>query len=287
VATTDDSDSDSDKVGEKLRSYNDSTALRVKELYAKMRQRQSVEHVQRMRAKYVGPDQLGSVHMSVWDALDLLSRFVDVSDPDITLPNHIHAFQTAEGLRAMKMPDWLQLTGLIHDLGKMIYLRGCDEDGTSMAEQWSIVGDTWIVGCAMPSELIFPELNAANPDLQHVERCTELGIYEEGCGLDAVMCSFGHDEYLYEVLRQTAGVKLPKEALFVIRYHSLYPWHDAGCYTRLENDYDRQCLGWVKLFNQHDLYTKRDVKYSDSELAELREYYSTLVNKYLPAELHF
>lgn len=315
ITTTDDSDSDSGAESDKttetvatvvaesevavvpepetavaevaLRTYDSSTAARVKELYAKMRQRQSVEHVRRLRAKYVGPGRLGSVRMSMWDALDLLSRFVDVSDPDLTLPNHIHAFQTAEGLRAMKMPDWLQLTGLLHDLGKMIYLRGCDEDGTSMNEQWSIVGDTWIVGCAMPDAMILPELNAANPDAAHPERCTELGIYAEGCGLDAAMCAFGHDEYMYEVLRQTEGVTLPREALYVIRYHSLYPWHDAGCYTRLESETDRSMKGWVKLFNQHDLYTKKDVHYSVEELAELREYYTTLADKYLPAELWF
>ena len=37
----------------------------------------------------------------------------------------VHTFaayhpQCAEGLRAAGMPDWLQLTGLIHDLGKMV-----------------------------------------------------------------------------------------------------------------------------------------------------------------------
>ena len=280
-------DAEKDAEPASLRTYDDSTAACVKELYATMRREQSVEHVQRMRAKYVGPGQLGSVRMSVWDALDLLSTFVDVSDPDMTLPNHIHAFQTAEGLRAMNMPDWLQLTGLIHDLGKMIYLRGSDEDGTSVNAQWSIVGDTWLVGCAMPDALVFPELNAANPDARHPERCTELGIYSEGCGLDNAMCAFGHDEYMYEVLRQSEGVKLPKEALYVIRYHSLYPWHDAGCYARLESNYDRSMKGWVKLFNQHDLYTKKDTLYTNSELAELREYYGKIVDKYLPAELCF
>jgi len=270
-----------------LRTYDDSTAARVRELYAKMRRYQSVEHVRRMRAKYVGPGALGSVRMSVWKALDLLSTFVDVSDPDVTLPNHIHAYQTAEGLRAMRAPDWLQLTGLLHDLGKMIYLRGCDEDGTSMAEQWSIVGDTWVVGCAMPDALVFPELNAANTDSLHPERRCEAGIYQRGCGLDAVMCAFGHDEYLYEVLRQNDGVKLPPEALYIVRYHSLYPWHDGGCYEHLEDAHDRSMKGWVKLFNQHDLYTKRDTLYSADELAELRAYYSTLADKYLPAELNW
>ena len=48
----------------------------------------------------------------MWAAMDHLKSFVDVSDPDMTLPNIVHAFQTAQGLRAARMPDWLQLTGL-------------------------------------------------------------------------------------------------------------------------------------------------------------------------------
>ena len=62
----------------------------------------------------------------------------------------------------------------------MITVRGCDEDGTSVAEQWSIVGDTWLVGCAMPEQMVFPEFNAESPDAQHCERTTPLGIYKAG-----------------------------------------------------------------------------------------------------------
>lgn len=208
-----------------------------------------------------------------------------MSDPDVTLPNIVHAFQTAESLRARGEPDWLQLTGLIHDLGKMIFLRGCDEDGTSQAEQWSIVGDTWLVGCCMPEELVFPEFNALSPDAAHPERTTETGIYAPGCGLDAAFCAFGHDEYLYEVLRQNDGVKLPEEALYVIRYHSLYPWHDACCYAAIESDRDRALKPLVRRFNEHDLYTKRDTPFSEAELAEMRTYYGSLMDKYLPPVL--
>ena len=91
--------------------------------------------------------------------------------------------------------------------------------------------------------------------------------------------------YLYEVLRQNPGVKLPEESLYVIRYHSLYPWHEAGCYRRLESAHDRAMKGWVKLFNQHDLYTKCDVRYTPTEMAEMRVYYSDLIKKYLPDQL--
>ena len=270
-----------------LRTYDlDTTEARVRDAYQSMRRNQSVEHVRMCRDKYC--TGLGQrVRMSVWDALRCLEDFVDLSDPDVTLPNVVHAFQTAEGLRAMGMPDWLQLTGLIHDLGKMVYLKGCDADGTSVATQWSIVGDTWLVGCAMPDAVVFPEFNADSPDARVPERRTETGIYERGCGLDSTLCAFGHDEYMYQVLLQNEGVKLPKEALYVIRYHSLYPWHDRGCYEALESDYDRQMKGWVKLFNQHDLYTKKNVSYTEAEMRELRAYYTTLIDKYLPAQLNW
>ena len=55
------------------------------------------------------------------EALDLLASFVDQSDPDTAFANSLHAYQTAEEIRA-KYPDddWLHLTGLIHDIGKVM-----------------------------------------------------------------------------------------------------------------------------------------------------------------------
>ena len=154
-----------------------------------------------------------------------------------------------------------------------------------MAQQWSIVGDTWLVGCQMPGDMIYPELNASSPDARHKLRTSCTGIYEAGCGLDGTLCAFGHDEYMYQVLAQDPRVTLPREALSVVRYHSLYPWHTHSCYAELESDYDRCVKGWVLLFNQHDLYTKRDTLYSAAEMVEMRAYYAALAEKYLPATL--
>ena len=39
------------------------------------------------------------------------------------------------------------------------------------------------------------------------------------------------------------------------------------------------------LHNQHDLYTKRDVRYSPEEITGMRAYYSGLIKKYLPDQL--
>jgi len=64
-----------------------------------------------------------------------------------------------------------------------------------------------------------PEFFAANPDSQVPEYQTKLGVYEKGCGLDRVDLSWGHDEYLYHVVKDY----LPDEALYMIRYHSSTP----------------------------------------------------------------
>jgi len=63
--------------------YDETSAPHVREHYRKMREQQSVEHVQRLRAKYSGPGRLGSVQMAPWDALEQLSRLVRRCSRDV------------------------------------------------------------------------------------------------------------------------------------------------------------------------------------------------------------
>lgn len=257
-----------------LRTY-DATGP-VFDLYRKARRRQTVAHVQRLRATYAPAASHGH-SFGVWEALEHLQRFVDVSDPDVRLPNALHAFQTAERLRRAQQPEWMQVVGLLHDCGKVLYLRGCDGDGTSVAEQWSIVGDTFVVGEPLPECLVYGrELNDLHED-------DALHAYPDKCGLDACLVSYGHDEYLYQILRTQSS--LPREGLAAIRYHSLYAWHTGGAYSRLENEYDRCVKGWVRVLNAADLYSKEDVPLSEGEVAELKAYYTPLVAKFVPPVL--
>ena len=106
---------------------------------------------------------------------------------------------------------------------------------------------------------------------------TLYGIYEPQCGLDNVLCSWGHDEYLYQILKYNQ-VELPDEALYIIRFHSLYPYHQGGDYMRFQDDKDKRFLKWLKLFNQYDLYSKSDIKIDEDKM---REYYINLINKYI------
>ena len=126
-----------------LRAY-EAAETNVKELYRKARSFHTVETVSRLRQKY-RPCMHGS--LTIWEALDALRIFKDMSDPDVEVPNDQHALQTAESIRKAGLPDWMQLIGLIHDFGKIIYKWGDKEDGTTMDTQFSIVGDTFVVGC--------------------------------------------------------------------------------------------------------------------------------------------
>ncbi|MCG2462443.1 inositol oxygenase [Flavobacteriaceae bacterium F89] len=258
-----------------FRNYNaPDVKSAVREHYRKMRTNQTHDYVLRMREKYLTYDK----PLALWDAMEQLNILVDVSDPDLDLPNVQHLIQSAEAIRADNRPDWMQLVGLIHDLGKAMFLWGCDEDGTSQAEQWGMVGDVFVVGCALPETCVYPEFNALNPDMQDPRYNTANGIYKEHCGLDNLLLAWGHDEYLFQVLSHHKGNTLPEAGMAMIRYHSFYPWHTGGSYNELLNEKDRQYLEWVRDFNKYDLYTKSSKTY---DLQEIKDYYQPIAKKYL------
>ncbi len=75
------------------------------------------------------------------------------------LPNSVHSFQTAERIREDHPDkDWFHLTGLVHDVGKVLAVWG--------EPQYAVVGDTFPVCCAFSSKCVFPELFTDNPDYQ-------------------------------------------------------------------------------------------------------------------------
>ena len=255
-----------------MRAYS-AAKTRVYHVYRQARAFHTPDTVRRMCKRY-HPGQFGT--LTVWEVLGKLADFIDVSDPDVDVPNMQHALQTAESIRMAGHPPWMQLIGLIHDFGKVLYCWGHDDDGTSIDTQWSLVGDTFIVGCAVPDCMVYPELSQESGH-------GEIGTYERGCGLDACLVSFGHDEYLYRVLR-ASSTKLPEAAFRIVRYHSLYAWHQGGAYTALENEEDKAYKGWVTLFNTHDLYSKKNAPVS---VQDVKEYYSTLAAEFLPHGLCF
>jgi len=254
----------SSKGKEEYRQYTEETSLPVKEFYKANHTRQTVDFVQKQREIY---SSLSHAKMGVWEAMQLLDTIVDESDPDLNLTQTVHAFQTAEAIRRDGHPRWFILVGLIHDLGKLL---------TSFKEpQWAVVGDTFPVGCRFSNRVVFPEYFQENPDFHNPDYQTECGIYTSHCGFDALLMSWGHDEYLYQVIKDY----LPEEASYVIRYHSFYAAHREGAYTHLMNDYDQKMLPWLQLFSQYDLYSKVN---ESLDVDELKPFYEELVKEYFP-----
>jgi len=238
---------------------------RVAEFYLQNHTHQTLDFVLEKKRDYLA---LNRRTMTVFEALEYLNTLVDDSDPDVDFTQIEHALQTAEAIRAANGPRWFIVTGLVHDLGKILCLFG--------EPQWAVVGDTFPVGCRYSDKIVFPEFFAANPDANVPGYQTPLGIYSEGCGLDRVHLSWGHDEYLYHVVKD----HLPEEALAMIRYHSFYAAHREGAYGHLMNEQDKAGFDWVRKFNPYDLYSKADEK---PDLKKLKPYYEDLIAEYFPA----
>ena len=258
-----------DKTTEEYRNYDNPQRDTVREFYRLNHKYQTYSFVQEKKKEFLKFDKK---KMPVWSAFDFLNQLVDDSDPDTDLDQFQHLLQTSEAIRTDGHPDWMVLTGLMHDMGKVLCLFG--------EPQWAVVGDTFPVGCAFSDKIIYHEFFKDNPDTYDERYNTKYGVYEPNCGLRNIHMSWGHDEYVYHMMKD----HLPEGGLYMLRYHSFYPWHREGAYDHLLDEHDREMLKWVKLFNPYDLYSKNP---TPPVWKELRPYYENLVAKYLPAELCF
>ena len=247
------SEFDAEKDKAQFRQY-EAASDRVKNFYREQHEKQTVAYNLKARNDFKFKTRAS---MTIWEAMEKLNTLIDESDPDTSLSQIEHLLQSAEAIRRDGKPRWMQLTGLIHDLGKLLFFYGAEG-------QWDVVGDTFPVGCAFDDRIILPGTFKNNPDYGHEIYSTKNGIYTPGCGMDNIMLSWGHDEYLYHVVKGQST--LPPEALAMIRYHSFYPWHQQNAYRHFMDEHDEKMLEAVRAFNPYDLYSKSDDVPSVEEL---------------------
>jgi inositol oxygenase len=113
--------------------------------------------------KYETP-VLGDIRM--WDLLALLGRCIDPSDPALYCVSQlVHCLQIVSGMEDDGIDDAeLLLTGLIHDLGKILLLTG-------EAPENVVCGNT------------------------------PIGAYHAGIGLDQCLFQWNHDRFVYSRLK--------------------------------------------------------------------------------------
>lgn len=270
---------------------------RETEFYRLQHANQTLEFVENQRRQHL---QFNKGSLTVPDLVAKLNQVVDESDPDnehtgSTMTQELHNLQTAAAVEQAGYPGWMVLVAFLHDGGKILVLP---EYGG--LPQWSVVGDTFVVGAPFPrdSRVVFPEFFDANPDsknkLYQRETPEHFGMYRRGVGLNNVLMSFGHDEYMFQVITNHYNAnqipekdRIPPAGLAMVRFHSFYPWHTGygtrRAYTELEDDTDRRMLHAVRKFSQgFDLYSKRGIEFDATKLeARLKG----LADRYLPGKI--
>ena len=257
------------KAKEAFRNYEDPARDTVREFYRQNHIHQTFDFVRSKEDQYL---TLSKKEMPLWEAVEFLNTLVDDSDPDTDLDQTQHLLQTSEAIRADGHPGWFILTGFLHDLGKVLCLFG--------EPQWAVVGDTFPVGCQHSDKIVYSKYFSENPDSTHQVYSEKMGIYSENCGLDNVHMSWGHDEYIYHIMKDY----LPEEGLYMLRYHSFYSQHREKAYDHLMSRHDHEMFKWVDKFNKYDLYSKAAVP---PNVKELRPFYEDLAAKFLPDTLKF
>lgn len=258
-----------DKPVEEFRNYDNPERDTVRDFYRLNHTYQTYGFVRQKQAEYL---TFNRKDMPIWDAFTFLNQLVDDSDPDTDLDQFQHLLQTSEAIRNDGHPDWMVLTGLLHDMGKVLCLFG--------EPQWAVVGDTFPVGCKHSDKIVYSEFFKLNPDSTDERYNTKYGIYEPNCGLRNVHMSWGHDEYVYQMLKDY----IPEQGLYMLRYHSFYAQHREHAYDHLMDAHDHEMFKWVDRFNPYDLYSKNPMP---PDWKAIQPYYEDLIAKYLPATLKF
>lgn len=123
---------ESNKFDKEFRDYDDPARDSVREFYWLNHTQQTPEFARAKKREFGKHDR---EEMGLWEACEYLNMLVDDSDPDTDLRQIQHLLQTAEAIRADGHPRWFVLTGLIHDLGKIMCLWG--------EPQWAVVVDSF------------------------------------------------------------------------------------------------------------------------------------------------
>src|SRR5437870_5632705 len=112
---------ESGKRPEEFRDYRADARPGVREFYRLNHRHQTLDFVLAKKREYL---PLRRRRMGVWEAMEFLNTLVDDSDPDTNLSQIEHLLQVAEAIRSDGRPRWYILTGLLHDLGKVLCLYG-------------------------------------------------------------------------------------------------------------------------------------------------------------------
>ncbi|CAM9691045.1 unnamed protein product, partial [Phaeothamnion confervicola] len=262
---------------------------------SEMRRRQTVAFATGMRDRCLATLRPGGPRgaMTVRAAVERLQRLRDPHQKATADAARL-LLLTADDLRAAGQPDWMQLIGLLHGLGRVLCTFSEPQNGVTDEERACGLAEyAWVVGAPMPPRIVAPTYNAGNADLAD-PRCQRqpAGMYEPGCGLDAVALTWTGPEYLWHVLRHNGcDGRLPPEAMAMLRYWPLEAWHAGGAYAALEaaDGRDAAMRAGVQKFDAARRATLRSVTHRrrSANWEAAWAHLQPIVDKYAPGELQW
>jgi predicted HD phosphohydrolase len=194
--------------------------------------------VERLTQKYAEP-VFGESR--VWDLVVQQARCVDTSDRGLLLASQeVHVLQMLDAMQRDGVTDSeLVLTAIIHDVGKLLLLT--DEDPAN------------VVGT-----------NEA------------IGEYEDGCGLDACVFQWNHDEFAYTRFNE----HVPDHVAWLLRYHSITPSRWLHLMDERDREYHER---YFVPFTRYDQGTKSPFRLPAERLDDYRD----LVERAFPDPIPF
>lgn len=164
-----------------------------------------------------------------------------------------------------------------------------EKKNKDLYEDWAFGGQSWVVGCQIPSTIKYPDVNELNEDHDNPLYSTPCGIYQPHCGLDEVLLSWSGAEYIYHFLKHN-HTTLPHEALAIVRYLELDLWHSGYQYGDLANEKDEANRALVADFFKlrgEAFAALQTGTFKRIDLEAVWPSYQTLVDKYLPPTLEW
>lgn len=265
-----------------LRDYKNAPQS-VKDFYRKQRRGVTADMTLKDRSSFLSFKR-GKIGM--WGMIQKARRYADGSDPDHIKAQLLHLYGAAEKARMKRMPAWFVLTCLIHDGGKFLM---------EWIPEHRVVGDTFPHLIRPQSEEIFFEEFKFNRDWKKQSYQSKTGAYKKNCGIDNILMTWGHDEYLFQMVfdwlkQNTDFVKKQWKCtamelrlfLYMIRFHSFYAFHRESAYKELWSKTDAKLRPFLRVFSMFDLYSKPDKL---PPIKELDKTYKPFVEKFFPPKL--
>lgn len=203
--------------------------------------RQTKEDVARLTKEYSLHNPAKKVFdnpVGIWEAVQSLGLVHDPTDKDLWAISQLtHTTQVVESMEKDGVTEKeLLVTAWLHDLGKLLLLT--DEDPAN------IVCLNYII-----------DGNA-------------------GDGLDSCVCTWNHDEYVYQKLNHL----LPKRSAWLLRYHSLHLDNATPYFNQQDKDKVNQ---WLRPFMKHDKESKSVYNFPQLDWSKHRR----LLESYVPGKI--